>query len=282
MPGSNDFLNFCSTDTGTNVESQAAYLADANRPIGNQPGIADPKFVNKAMRQASYIISQLTQFLVNRTGLSATDSDGAIAGNGVLNLLNIALKTAPTITKFTAGAGLYVPPANCLWLRVRLVGGGGGGSGSATDGGNGGDTTFGVLTGSGAHGPAFGAANLGGAIGLALPGRSGAPGLQVHMGGAGAATPFGDGGSAANSDGAWLAPSTAPVANTGAGGGGSTAVAAGSGLSGGGGGFVDALIIGPLAANYAYSVGAAGAQGFTCLNGSAGAAGQIEIEEHYN
>ena len=37
MSNINDFLPFCPTNTGTNLESQADYLVDTSRTDGNQP-----------------------------------------------------------------------------------------------------------------------------------------------------------------------------------------------------------------------------------------------------
>lgn len=70
----NDFVPFCSTDTGTNLLEQAAYLASPNLPIGNQPGVASSQLVNKALRQATYIASQIAQFISNATNTSVLDA----------------------------------------------------------------------------------------------------------------------------------------------------------------------------------------------------------------
>ena len=75
--GINQFLPFA-TGAGANVESQTAYAADPNLPIGNQPGLASSAFNNKALRQACYIASQVAQFLVNQTGDNCND-DGTPA-----------------------------------------------------------------------------------------------------------------------------------------------------------------------------------------------------------
>ena len=62
MP-SNQILPFCTTDTGSNLLTQAQYQADAQRTIGNQPGVARSKLVNKALKQATAIASGVAQFL---------------------------------------------------------------------------------------------------------------------------------------------------------------------------------------------------------------------------
>jgi hypothetical protein len=46
----NEILRFAETDTGTNLLTQSEYAADSQRPIGNQPGVARSKLVNKALR----------------------------------------------------------------------------------------------------------------------------------------------------------------------------------------------------------------------------------------
>jgi hypothetical protein len=69
----NDFVPFCSVDTGTNLEEQAAYLADPQLLIGNQPGVARSQLVNKALRQSTYIAACLAQFLANTTGNNVLD-----------------------------------------------------------------------------------------------------------------------------------------------------------------------------------------------------------------
>ena len=61
----NEILQFAETDTGTNLLTQAEYLADAQRPIGNQPGVARSKLVNKALRQSSLIASGIAEFLAD-------------------------------------------------------------------------------------------------------------------------------------------------------------------------------------------------------------------------
>ena len=69
-----EILQFAETDTGTNLLTQAEYLADAQRPIGNQPGVARSKLVNKALRQASLISAGVAQFLADNQANNITDS----------------------------------------------------------------------------------------------------------------------------------------------------------------------------------------------------------------
>jgi len=70
---SNEILKFCETSTGTNLLTQAEYLADAQRVIGNQPGIARDKFVNKVLRQSSFISKVFADYLIQQTGGTVLD-----------------------------------------------------------------------------------------------------------------------------------------------------------------------------------------------------------------
>lgn len=293
----NDFVPFCSTNTGSNLLSQAAYLADAQLPIGNQPGVARSVLVNKALRQATYIASCLAQFISNKTGDDVLDDN---TSSEVLTTLGKAFKTAPTVQEFSSGSGTYTLPANVLYLRVRMIGGGGGGGGSGSVGGAngtaGGTSAFGaslLVAGGGAGGGAGGAiagaggsASLGsGPVGLAAVGSAGqASSLSnpagVYISGAnGASGVWGGGGQGTTTIGG----DATGVGSGGAGAGtlGNATVITGG--AGGSGGYVDAIIYTP-SATYAYVVGAAGAfgtQGTAGAAGGAGFAGKIIVEEYY-
>ncbi len=104
MAPTNNFLPFCPTDTGTNLLSQGDYAVATDRTNGNQPGIASAKLVNKAVRQSSFMTSQLAQFLANKTGADVLDADGVEAK--LLALMNSALlPQRPVIQKFLSGTG---------------------------------------------------------------------------------------------------------------------------------------------------------------------------------
>lgn len=108
MAGTNQFLAFA-TGGGANVESQAAYAADPNLPLGAQPGIASSSFNNKALRQANYIASQIAQFLVNQTGLDCLD-DATPA-----NIQNVMSQVWPSPTgSILAFAGSAAPTGYLL------------------------------------------------------------------------------------------------------------------------------------------------------------------------
>jgi len=71
---SNEILTFAGTDTGTNLLTQAEYTSDSQRAIGNQPGIARSKLVNKAMRQTTLVAASLAQYIANRQGSNVVDT----------------------------------------------------------------------------------------------------------------------------------------------------------------------------------------------------------------
>jgi hypothetical protein len=80
----NEILPFSSTDTGTNLLSQAEYDADAQRPIGNQAGIARSKLVNKVLKQTSLISAAVAQYIADNQIEDVTDGDAVLDIAGYL------------------------------------------------------------------------------------------------------------------------------------------------------------------------------------------------------
>lgn len=66
-------LKFSQTDNGTNLLTQSEYSADAERLIGNAPGIARLKLVNKVLRQTSFIAKNFADYLVQQVGGDVLD-----------------------------------------------------------------------------------------------------------------------------------------------------------------------------------------------------------------
>lgn len=91
----NEILRFAETDTGTNLLTQAEYLADAQRPIGNQPGVARSKLVNKALRQASLIAAGLAEYIADNQANNITD---ALTPQNIADYLQAALTGALGVT----------------------------------------------------------------------------------------------------------------------------------------------------------------------------------------
>jgi hypothetical protein len=85
----NEILPFASTDTGTNLLTQAEYSADAQRTTGNQPGIARSKLVNKSLRQVSLLAAGLAQFLANKQSTNVTDN---LTASQIADMLVEAIK----------------------------------------------------------------------------------------------------------------------------------------------------------------------------------------------
>lgn len=88
----NEFLKFCETNTGTNLLSQAEYEIDSQRAIGNQPGIARSKFVNKVLRQNSFIMNAFAQYVSNKSGEDVLDDNDTAA---FLALMDLAFPEPP-------------------------------------------------------------------------------------------------------------------------------------------------------------------------------------------
>jgi hypothetical protein len=123
----NEILRFAQTDTTTNLLTQAEYDADAQRLIGNQPGVARSKLVNKALRQASLISAGVAQFIAEYQSNNVTD--GLTPAN-ISDYLEAAIQAMP-VAAGTAAApsisptgdtntGLYFPAAD----RVAISTGG--------------------------------------------------------------------------------------------------------------------------------------------------------------
>ena len=167
----NEILAFCPNDTGTNLESQAAYAADSNRTNGNQPGVASSMLNNKAIRQATYVASQFAQFLANANNQSVQDNaTPAELLSQIMAQLSILPTNIQTIT--ATGAFTYnLPYAFFVASANATVGA------TYSDG----TTTFTVLA-------TISAATILYASGSASPTLGGAPGTLTNTGGTGDAT----------------------------------------------------------------------------------------------
>lgn len=91
----NEILQFAETDTGTNLLTQAEYLADSQRPIGNQPGVARSKLVNKALRQASLISAGLAEYIADNQANNISD---ALTPQNIADYLQSAITGALGVT----------------------------------------------------------------------------------------------------------------------------------------------------------------------------------------
>lgn len=112
----NNFLPFCDTDTGSNLLTQGEYAADPQRGIGNQPGIARAKLVNKALRQSAAITSQFAQFMEDKIGESIID-DGDVAALLVQIKKALANPTGSSQVNNLAVAGSVA--ANAMTIAIK-------------------------------------------------------------------------------------------------------------------------------------------------------------------
>lgn len=109
MPPTNDFVPFCNENTGTNLPTQSAYLANPALPIGNQPGIASSSLNNKAIRQGSTMAAVLAAVASNLSGNDMLDNqntaDHAIPA-ALLGVLTAVMKYhSPVTTTYITSSG---------------------------------------------------------------------------------------------------------------------------------------------------------------------------------
>ncbi len=283
--------------TGLTADASPDAAADYVLTYDASAGVNKKVLLNKLPSSGGDMVGA-NNLAVGAGGVAnAATAFGNIKQAATASVTGVVLKDDITVQTFTSGSGTYTTPANCKWIKTRLVGGGGGGGGSGsgggyTTGGNGGNTTFGSLTGSGGTGGATSSTGTGASGGSAsggvifnVAGGSGgsAIGGNIAMGGHGGGSFLGG---AAGSSGANSLTGKDAATNSGSGGGGG----GGNGSSfvggggGGAGGYVEHVIIAP-SSTYSYAVGAAGSAGSVGTSGSAGGAGgagYIVVEEHYN
>lgn len=101
------------------VQTQAAYLADAERAIGHQPGTARPDFANKQMRQVTSMAVGLAQFLADNQG---TNVDDTLLGAALSAMIANAIRS---VSLMPAGSIIWLPtnvaPAGTLKINGALL-----------------------------------------------------------------------------------------------------------------------------------------------------------------
>lgn len=126
----NEILKFCPTDNGANLPTQTEYENDNQRVIGNQPGIARSKLVNKALRQSSFVTKVLSDYLEQQTGQDILDNgdDAALlaiieqtfaTGLPVASVVDMPIPQVPT--GFLKCNGAAVPRADYPALFNALI-----------------------------------------------------------------------------------------------------------------------------------------------------------------
>lgn len=101
----NEFLEFCPTDTGTNLLTEVEYTASTDRTSGNKPGIASAKLNNKALRQANFITSQFAQYLSDQSGTDTLD-DG-VNVKMLAQITAMMKPLAPVVTSYLSSTGSH-------------------------------------------------------------------------------------------------------------------------------------------------------------------------------
>ena len=130
----NSLLPFCPTDTGTNLETDAVYSADANRTTGNKPGVASSRVNNKALKQATLVATAVAQFIADN---QATNVDDALSVSSLTAMFTAALGAKTTgrliARRVFTTTQAYTPTAGTNFVDVIVVAGGGGGGGGAVN-----------------------------------------------------------------------------------------------------------------------------------------------------
>jgi hypothetical protein len=289
----------CVEPDGTTVTISGGVISSTGGATGHNPtATAGPSAVNGSattyMRSdgaPAVQVGSSSQEGILQCGTGTSCSGGTIS----------APATLPTVQTFTSGTSqTYTTPAGVQWIEVSACGGGAGGSGTNTTvnsfvaGTAGNSTTFNSVV---AAGGGVGSGTLSGAGGTGgtgtatrrMAGQSGGNG-DSSVTAALEFTPAGPGGSsvllgggARGVAGNQAAAGNNGVTNTGGGGGGAINNA-GTNYNiapGGGGGECFYLLINSPSATYTYTVGATAAGGSSTNNGGTGAAGYIQVIEHY-
>lgn len=316
--GSSALLNgFMSTFDCSSTNSTAITHGST---AASQPGYRECEFYSGSASAISIsascslpvVISVINSSNTNAITGSGTLSRGHLVFTGSSSTINTTTvtqlkslpKVAPTVQTFTSGtAATYTTPANCQWIRIRMVGGGGGAAGSvataagtASAGGGGGaggyvehiinnpSATYtytvgnggaaGAAGGSGGDGgdTTFSTLTAGGGLKSVVPGgAAGAAGISSYGGAGGTAS----GGNVANIPGSSGQHGIAYPTSNGAGGKGGASLL---------GGVQNYLSDTAGVAGQNYGSGGSGggsAAGAGARAGSAGSAGYIIVEEYY-
>lgn len=199
----NSIIQFSPNDTGTNLLTDAAYLAASDRSNGNQPGIASAKLNNKALRQASLIAAGVAQFIADRQATNVVDTLtpaqiaamlAAAASGRLLRILRYRLVSGVQNLSInggadsTTGAGIYTPSSAMAFVLAQVQGGGNAGAGASLP--TSGNISMGAPGGCGAFGSGYYTAATIGASQTVTVGAGGA-GASGAAGGVGGASSFG-------------------------------------------------------------------------------------------
>jgi hypothetical protein len=102
-----DFLPFA-IGGSANVETQSEYAADPLLSTGNVAGVAKSSFVNKSIRQANAMVSQLGAFLASNNNTDVLDNGNT--AQLLALLVNAFDMVLPQFYTFTSGTGTFKVP----------------------------------------------------------------------------------------------------------------------------------------------------------------------------
>lgn len=108
-------LRFCQNDIGTNLLTQAEYLADAQRLTGNQPGTARSKLVNKMMKQGALVSSAMAAWVAQK---QATDVVDTLTEIELRDLYQLALVS---VIQAEISAAQVVQPGTMMWWPSTIL-----------------------------------------------------------------------------------------------------------------------------------------------------------------
>ena len=120
----NEILEFAG-DPSALAETYAQYLANVQRVIGNQPGAADPAFVNKVLQQTAKMSAMLGKFIVDESGNSVLDSQtvAEIEANLLLAIKSLTNSSVIVLNQTMDFQNLgFVASIGSSQLTVRLKG----------------------------------------------------------------------------------------------------------------------------------------------------------------
>lgn len=114
----NNILPFAQ-DPVSLVLSQSAYLTDAHRTAGHQPGVARPDLANKNLRQATAMAVGLAQFIADN---QITNVDDTLLAGALSGMISNAIKS---VTLMPAGSIVWLPasapPAGTLKVNGTML-----------------------------------------------------------------------------------------------------------------------------------------------------------------
>lgn len=105
-----EILTFCPNDTGTNLLTQAEYLADSQRTNGNQPGTASSKLNNKALKQSALVASAMAAWIAELQSTNVTD---LLTSAQLKDLFQLAFNEAFTLR--LSAAQVVLPGSMMMW-----------------------------------------------------------------------------------------------------------------------------------------------------------------------